>query len=109
MANNIMTNAKNMFLLQRISAVFLLFALPFFIWQFSNLNGYQELKDFVSSYFNIVLLIITSFFLLLHAKIGLHDILLDYIWHEKILKVLLIIADLSLLVLFVWFVYILLL
>ena len=75
------SNYKVKWVLQRITAVFLIPLSFWFIYQcisFQNLN-YFELQLFFQSYLNSLLFFIMMVVMLIHAKLGCETIVQDYI------------------------------
>lgn len=68
------------FLKQRISALALIFFIPFTLWQFLSAiaEGYGGAQAFVGSWLGAGSLLITTTFLFRHLKLGLQVVIEDY-------------------------------
>jgi len=68
-------------LLQRLTAVYLLIYTIYIViyWSFINDLGYVSWRNWISSDINQILLGLFYLTLLIHAWVGIRDVLLDYI------------------------------
>ena len=85
---------KNYFskwVIQRITALFLIPLSFWFIYQFLSLQffNYEEILFFFKSYINSLLFLIMMISMLLHAKIGCDTIVIDYISSTNLKKIIL--------------------
>ncbi len=98
-------------LVQRVSAMYMLLFIifiPLYIWQ-QGINDYNEWRNLLAE--PVIALLWALFFvaMLLHAWVGVRDILIDYVHHLTLrLSLLLIIAGLLIMMLF-WLLGVLLL
>jgi succinate dehydrogenase / fumarate reductase membrane anchor subunit len=83
-------HALNKWMIQRISAVVLLPLLLFFLYSLINLvnQDYTDALDFFDSYLPIIIFTLFLLFSGLHFKLGLNEIIEDYVQDERFKSIL---------------------
>lgn len=78
--------ALNKWMMQRVSAIILIPLLLFFLYSLVNLVNldYTGAIDYFENYFSVVIFALFLIFAGLHLKLGLNEIIEDYIHDEKI-------------------------
>ena len=79
-------HALNKWIIQRVSAVVLISLLLFFLYSLVDLvnQDYTGALDFFDNYFSITVFTLFLIFAGLHLKLGLGEIIEDYIQDERI-------------------------
>jgi succinate dehydrogenase / fumarate reductase membrane anchor subunit len=82
--------ALNKWMIQRISAIVLLPLLLFFLYSLINLvnQDYTGALDFFDSYLSIIIFTLFLIFSGLHFKLGLNEIIEDYVQDERFKSIL---------------------
>ena len=83
-------HALNKWIIQRVSAVVLMPLLLFFLYSLVDLvnKDYTGALDFFDNYFSIIIFTLFLIFAGLHLKLGLSEIIEDYIQDERLKRVL---------------------
>ena len=83
-------HALNKWIIQRVSAVLLMPLLLFFLYSLVDLvnKDYTGALDFFDNYFSIIIFTLFLIFAGLHLKLGLGEIIEDYIQDERLKGVL---------------------
>ena len=83
-------HALNKWIIQRVSAVLLMPLLLFFLYSLVDLvnKDYTGALDFFDNYFSIIIFTLFLIFAGLHLKLGLSEIIEDYIQDERLKGVL---------------------
>ena len=83
-------HALNKWIIQRVSAVLLMPLLLFFLYSLVDLvnKDYTGALDFFDNYFSIIIFALFLIFAGLHLKLGLGEIIEDYIQDERLKGVL---------------------
>ena len=83
-------HALNKWMMQRISAIVLLPLLLFFLYSLINLvnQDYTGALDFFDSYLSIIIFTLFLIFSGLHFKLGLNEIIEDYVQDESFKSIL---------------------
>lgn len=83
-------HALNKWIIQRVSAVVLMPLLLFFLYSLVDLvnKDYTGALDFFDNYFSIIIFTLFLIFAGLHLKLGLSEIIEDYIQDERLKGVL---------------------
>ena len=83
-------HALNKWMIQRISAIVLLPLLLFFLYSLINLvnQDYTGALDFFDSYLSIIIFTLFLIFSGLHFKLGLNEIIEDYVQDESFKSIL---------------------
>jgi succinate dehydrogenase / fumarate reductase membrane anchor subunit len=83
-------HALNKWMIQRISAIVLLPLLLFFLYSLINLvnQDYTGALDFFDSYLSIIIFTLFLIFSGLHFKLGLNEIIEDYVQDERFKSIL---------------------
>ena len=83
-------HALNKWMIQRISAIVLLPLLLFFLYSLINLvnQDYTGALDFFDSYLSIIIFTLFLIFSGLHFKLGLNEIIKDYVQDESFKSIL---------------------
>jgi succinate dehydrogenase / fumarate reductase membrane anchor subunit len=83
-------HALNKWMIQRISAVILLPLLLFFLYSLINLvnQDYTGALDFFDNYLPIIIFTLFLIFAGLHFKLGLNEIIEDYVQDERFKSIL---------------------
>lgn len=79
-------HALNKWIIQRVSAVVLMPLLLFFLYSLVDLvnKDYTGALDFFDNYFSIIIFTLFLIFAGLHLKLGLGEIIEDYIQNERL-------------------------
>ena len=79
-------HALNKWIIQRVSAVVLMPLLLFFLYSLVDLvnKDYTGALDFFDNYFSIIIFALFLIFAGLHLKLGLGEIIEDYIQDERL-------------------------
>ena len=79
-------HALNKWIIQRVSAVLLMPLLLFFLYSLVDLvnKDYTGALDFFDNYFSIIIFTLFLIFAGLHLKLGLGEIIEDYIQDERL-------------------------
>lgn len=79
-------HALNKWIIQRVSAVVLMPLLLFFLYSLVDLvnKDYTGALDFFDNYFSIIIFTLFLIFAGLHLKLGLGEIIEDYIQDERL-------------------------
>jgi succinate dehydrogenase / fumarate reductase, membrane anchor subunit len=79
-------HALNKWIIQRVSAVLLMPLLLFFLYSLVDLvnKDYTGALDFFDNYFSIIIFTLFLIFAGLHLKLGLAEIIEDYIQDERL-------------------------
>jgi succinate dehydrogenase / fumarate reductase membrane anchor subunit len=83
-------HALNKWIIQRITAVILLPLLLFFLYSLINLvnQDYTGALDFFDNYLPIIIFTLFLIFAGLHFKLGLNEIIEDYVQDERLKSIL---------------------
>ncbi|MEI6170390.1 MAG: succinate dehydrogenase, hydrophobic membrane anchor protein [Pseudomonadota bacterium] len=83
-------HALNKWMIQRITAVILLPLLLFFLYSLINLvnQDYTGALDFFDNYLPIIIFTLFLIFAGLHFKLGLNEIIEDYVQDERLKSIL---------------------